>query len=1032
MVSINIDLEQELSNAVGYVTSAGSYLINPFYAAGQDLLETVGEWIIDQLIQDPDYADRKLNARGPTGTRRVIYGEARVGGQIVYIDEEGADNRDLHMVLVFAGHHCEEIGDVFFGEDLSTKPKYSGKHNLYKSSNGVIPPQLESYLSSKGITDYKYTNMTYVYVVFNYDQDTYQGIPQVTATVKGKKVFDPRTSLTEYSTNAALCQLDWVRNYMGATNEFIDFDSLINAANTADELVPSGEGMTEPRFALNGTIAQSGSKIESLSKMAVNTGIFPAYRQGKWIFTPQTYVAPSADAIINPTDIISDLSIITGNDKQNKVNRIKGTYIDARTNYEQIEYVPVQTTSWEAEDKEILEKSIDYPLVNSGTQCRRLSKVLLEQSRRGISVSGTFRFSMLDYEIGDRVKLNYPAFGWNEKIFKITEREVNSFSGVNLILREDSADIYSWTEGDAQSPEVPPFLDMPNPNQVAAPTDFSISEELYIANTKGDVKVRAVFLWAAGDATARNYEVEGSLQGGPYRTFSSFITGLEFKFDDIQLGSWVFRVRAVNSIGAKSDWTSISYTVLGKTAPPSDVSGFTGLIKPFAIELLWEPNTDLDVNQYEIRQGATWETASILQRTSAVRWTWEIRPSGNENILIKAIDTTGNYSLNASVANIDIQNPSSVEPLIAKVVDNNVELRWVDATTSFNIEEYVIRRGDDYTSAEVVGTVKGTFDSILEVTGGTYTYWVTAKDIEGNEGIPASVIANVDQPPDFVLQANQLIDLSSGTSNNFVQEVGAGITADSDLFTADSTAWTADSGARTILLGPANTTETWNEHFEKLYTRNVVTADQDTWTADSDTITADEGHPTIKELHDDQGYPYVLQPTPNTADFETVVDFGGVFNLSRIQLIPSITVLAGNPTVEYTLSYSNDGISYTDVSGVNATGVNFQFVKVRLDVTDQDNLGLLRVNSLRLRLDVKLKTDAGRVTITDTIDPTPFNFNVAFVDVQSIQVSANDVDLLATYNFVDVPNPTGGSINLQDRSTGNRVTGEVSWNVRGV
>lgn len=1016
---------KSIGNAVENAVDASINSIN-------EAFDNFGDWLRDLVTPDIDYADRKLNSRSPTGSRRVIYGEARVGGQVVYIDTDGQDSKNLHMVLVFAGHYCEDIGDVYFGEDLSTDSKYSGKHSLYKSNDGTVPAALTSYLLTKGISGYKYTNMTYVYCVFNYDQDVYQGIPQVTAIIKGKKVYDPRTLTTAYSTNAALCELDWIKEYIGATDDFIDIDSLISAANTADELVAAANGGTESRFAISGTIPQSGSKIESLSKMAVNTGIFPSYRQGKWIFTPQVYVAPAVDAILNPVDIIGDLSISTGNDKQSKVNSIKGTYIDARTNYEQIEYPPIQTPTYLEEDKEKLEQSIDYPLVNSGTQCRRLSKVLLEQSRRGISVSGLFRFSALDYEIGDRIKLNYPAFGWVEKIFKVAERDISSFEGVNLTLREDSPDIYIWTESDALETEVPPFLELPDYNQVAAPTGFTVSESLYIANTKGDVKARAEFSWSIADNTHRNFELEGSLGGAPYRVFSSFVSGLEFKFDDIELGDWVFRVRAVNAVGSKSDWTMFNYTVLGKTAPPLDVSGFTGLIKPFAIELLWEPNTDLDVSQYEIRQGSTWDTATVLQITSAVRWTWEIRPSGNEVILIKAIDTTGNYSLNASVANIDIQNPSSVEPLIAKVVDNNVELRWLDATTSFNIEEYVIRKGDEYASAEVVGTVKGTFDSILEVTGGTYTYWVTAKDVEGNEGVPASVLANVDQPPDFVLQANQLIDLAGGTKNNFISEIGKGITADTDLFTADSTAWTADNESSTVLLGPANTTETWDEHFEKLYTSPVVTADQDTWTADTDTITADEGYPTIKELHDDQGYPFVLQPTPTTADFETVIDFGGVFALSRIQLIPSITVLAGNPTVEYTLSYSNDGISYTDVPGINATGVNFQYVKIRLDVSDPDNLGLLRVNSLRLRLDVKLKTDAGRVTITDTVDPTPFLFNIAFVDVQSIQVSANDVDLLATYNFVDAPNPTGASINLQDRATGNRVTGEVSWNVRGV
>ena len=182
----------------------------------------------------------------------------------------------------------------------------------------------------------------------------------------------------------------------------------------------------------------------------------------------------------------------------------------------------------------------------------------------------------------------------------------------------------------------------------------------------------------------------------------------------------------------------------------------------------------------------------------------------------------------------------------------------------------------------------------------------------------------------------------------------------------------------------------------------------------------------------DNGYPSYLQPTPATASYEQVVDFEGILALSRIQLIPTVTVLTGSADVVYTLSYSEDNITYTDVTGTDTTGINFRYVKVRLDISSPSGIDVIKINSLRLRLDVKLKTDAGIVEITNTVDPTDFLFNLGFVDIQSIQMTAAGIDRLATYNFVDAPNPVGASINLQDRLTGDRVTGTVSWNVRGV
>lgn len=1018
------------------VSGAGAYiapLFNPLATIKQ-----IGADISKYLMPDIDYSDRKVNSRSPVGGRRIVYGEARVGGQFLYIESEGKDLKYLHIVLAVAGHELEEIGDVFINDVISTDPKFDGVLDVYKQPSTGVNSTLDAYLLSRGKTSYLYENIAYVYCKLKYDEDAYSGVPTITATIKGKNsIYDPRTLTSGYSRNAALCMLDFIKNEIGAKDEFIDYDSFVTAANICDETVAAAEGGTEPRFELNGTLARQGSKTEQLARMASNCGVFPSYQQGRWQAVAMSYVAPEVDAIISESDIIGDVDISTGNGKQDKVNTIVGTYIDAKTNYEQIEYPSIQTVNWEAEDKEILQQSIDYPLVNSGTQCRRLSKIALEQSRRGITFSFNGRYKLLKHQVGDRVKVNYAAFGWVEKVFRIAKREISPQDGVAFSLTEDDPAIYSWEEGDALATVVPPFLNMPNPNNVEPPVGFSITEALYQANTRAAVKARADFTWTDGDDSTRHYEIQGSYEGGDYRVISSYIIGNSYKFDDLQVGSWAFRIRGFNSIGSKSAWVDASFNVIGKTEPPSDVTGFSANVKPFSIELTWDSVPDLDADEYEIRYGTSWASSTLLQKTNALTWTWETRPAGTENLLIKAIDTSGNYSLNAVPADVLIQLPKAVSPLTAKLVDNNVELRWADATTSFNIDKYRISRGDTFNGSEVVGDTKGTFKSILEVVGGTYTYWVVAYDIKGNTSPPVSVLANVDQPPDFILQANQLIDLSSGTKANLVNEVGDTITFDSETdFTWDSeTAFTFDLDSTYSLVGPANTAETWSEHFEALsgWVQPITLDSETAFTWDSETaFTFDEDYQSIQELQLDNGYPYYLQPTPSSASYEQVIDFTGVLAISRIQLTPFVNVIAGAPTVTYTVSYSADNVTYVDTIGTEATGVNFRYVKIKVDIASASGLDLLEITGLRLRLDVKLKTDAGRVTITDTAGPTAFNFNIAFVDIQSITVSANGTDLLATYNFVDVPNPTGGSLNLQDLLTGNRVTGEVSWNARGV
>ncbi len=1031
------DLDPTYKNgALGSALSATGldYLINPFVAIGNDVFSYVGNELIKALQPDIDYADRKVNTRGPTTSRRIIYGQARVGGQVIYAQSLGQDDRLLRLVVAFAGHSCEEIGEIYINDELSTSSKLNGLVSIYKQPQTGVNTVLNIHHTQDGRSNYLYDKIAYVYMTFNYDTEVFTSVPNITAIVKGKNtIYDPRTGLSGYTDNAALCMLDFLRVERGIADSLINMQSWSDAADIADEQVAAANGETEPRFTLNGTLVRTGSKLQSLTKMAVNSGIYPAREAGVYSAVPSVYVAPAVDALINETDIIGDISIVTGNGKQDKINTVIGTYIDADTNYEQVEYPSIQTPTWKTEDREVLQQSIDYQLVNSGTQCRRLSKIALEQSRRAITVTFNARYRTLQYTVGTRVKMNYSAFGWSGKVFRVVTRKISPQDGVNLTLIEDDPAIYSWEEGDALATVVPPFLELPNPNIVQKPTALTMVESLYQANTQAAIKARASFAWNNEDASARSFELEGSYEGGQYRSISSFIRGTTFEFDDLQIGSWVFRVRGVNSIGVTSPWATLSKPILGKQAPPSDVTGFNGTVRPFSIELAWDEVPDLDAELYEIRVGLSWDTGTVLQKLSALSWNWETRPTGTERVFIKSIDTSGNYSAEASEAQITILAPKSPAPLSAEVIDNNSALRWVNATTSFSIAKYEVRRGDTFDSSSLVYEVTGTGKQVQETQKGSYTYWVRGIDVNGNAGEPASVTANVDQPPDFVLQSDQNLILGTATTVNMARTISTGVKWDSNSVTWDDNSVTFDESTKTVFVGPANDTETWREHFEKLpgYIK-PLTWDSATPTWDSNAETFDQGNQSIRQLALANGYNGYLQPTPATASIEIVKDYLGELSLSRIQLSPDVEILSGSPMATYKIAYSADGISYTETTGLEAIGVNFRYVRVRVEIASQSELDLLRINALRVRLDVKLKTDAGRVNVTQT-GGTAVTFNVPFVDIQSLTVSANGTTFRnAIYDFVDTPNPTGFDVYLFDENGNELSSGEVSWNARGV
>lgn len=84
--------------------------------------------------------------------------------------------------------------------------------------------------------------IAYIYFRLEYDQDIFGqiGVPEPTALWRGKKVFDPRSSTTVWSLNAALCTRDHLRDTvygLGCTSAEVPDSEINTAANICDEEV---------------------------------------------------------------------------------------------------------------------------------------------------------------------------------------------------------------------------------------------------------------------------------------------------------------------------------------------------------------------------------------------------------------------------------------------------------------------------------------------------------------------------------------------------------------------------------------------------------------------------------------------------------------------------------------------------------------------------------------------------------------------------------------------------------------------------
>jgi hypothetical protein len=143
--------------------------------------------------------------------------------------------------FVLVGSTITFGGSVTGGTDASVDYNFSESNIRVKKHLGTATQVADSDLVSEvkeWTTDHRLLDIAYIYVRLEFDADVFpNGIPNVKAVVRGRKVFDPRSSTTVFSDNWALCVRDYLTAQFGlrADSTEVNDASFIAAANSADE-----------------------------------------------------------------------------------------------------------------------------------------------------------------------------------------------------------------------------------------------------------------------------------------------------------------------------------------------------------------------------------------------------------------------------------------------------------------------------------------------------------------------------------------------------------------------------------------------------------------------------------------------------------------------------------------------------------------------------------------------------------------------------------------------------------------------------
>jgi|GEM_PF-524101 len=551
----------------------------------------------------------------------------------------------------------------------STTPSYARVKKFLGAADQEVSPELLAEVEGWDST-HRLRGIAYVHVRLQYNQKVFsQGIPNISAVVQGKKVYDPRTDTSGWTDNVALCVRDYLTNDYGfnCPDDEVNDDFFISAANVCDESVTLTNGDTQARYSSNGIIDTANNAIDNLNALVAAMAGTVTYVQGQFRAYAGAYNSPVGD--IDTDMLAGPVKIRTRPTRQQVFNAVKGTYVDPSFNYQTTDFHPVTNATYATQDGgQTIFKDIQLPLTNDQEAAQRIAKVILEQSRQGIQIEMQLKHHALSFAVWDTITYTDPTFGWSNKVFRIKKVSTNGVGPISLSLQEESSASYDWNSGEATVIDLSPDTNLPDPFTVQPPGSPAVTEELYATNG-GALKSKATVTWPASpDVFVLQYQLEYQLT-----TATDWIAAPRAEepiatIFDIAPGRYNFRVKAINTLDSHSEYSDTAIVeIYGLTARPDDVQNFDATVIHNAVYLSWDLASDLDVlngGYVRIRYSsatttANWNDSVDIGRAVAGNATNTIVPLRDGTYLAKFVDSSDNSSQNAAL--ITITNTSLIE-----------------------------------------------------------------------------------------------------------------------------------------------------------------------------------------------------------------------------------------------------------------------------------------------------------------------------------------------------------------------------------
>lgn len=494
-------------------------------------------------------------------------------------------------------------------------------HYLYASESSTA--RVRSWLGAAGqnvgadiAADYpgeitsadQFAGMAVLVVDIDYDPDVYPtGRPNVTALIRGAKIYDPRLDGTvaggvglqrendattwTWSENSALCAYHYARHANGWAVPAVEIMAAADVATEADECDVSTDFtlrkpdtttsvVTLPRYRCGMVVSTAADPRESMNELLESMAGRAGWAGGVWRFRAGR--APAAVFDLDESWLARrtqgdgtletgpTLQFTNGVPREQKLNRVTGTCVDPDQRYQGLPFPGIEDAVLIAADG-VHPLEVEYQAVNHIAHAQHLASVAIRSGQASLRLTAECNLRAYPCELFDVGAVTLPAYGIHAKAMEVVGWRWAPRKGAQLRLREITPEIYAQVD-ELVGRDPAPNTNLPNPWDVETPANVAVTSGT-VALRDGSIVARLRVTWdravsqavlAGGraevqfrDAAAEEWQTWEESGGSVQATIPGVMANVHY----------VVRVRFVTAapMRVRGDWSTMVLHLVAET-----------------------------------------------------------------------------------------------------------------------------------------------------------------------------------------------------------------------------------------------------------------------------------------------------------------------------------------------------------------------------------------------------------------------------------------------------------------------------------